>query len=157
MSGDPDDEGHKTMGSPNWALPPTPCQAAQFANWVWTHSWQRVGTDYLVHNCFHGITLLKGSRKKCNFFTFSQDVRVSRSPLLLVRVLQFYVVHLTSEYDQIVYIKKGTSPTSYTYLVFSTLRAGSAGGSGGGLWRTRVTASFSLLLTQRWALLLHTC
>ena len=36
---------------------------------------------------FSWYYIIKGSRKKCYFFTFSQDVRVSRSPLLLVRVL----------------------------------------------------------------------
>ena len=50
MMGGPDDEGHKTMGSPNWA--PTPCQPVQFANWVCQHSWQRVATENLVPKCF---------------------------------------------------------------------------------------------------------
>ena len=53
--GGPDDEGHKTMGSPNWA--PTPCQPVQFANWVCQHSWQRVATENLVPKCFLGKML----------------------------------------------------------------------------------------------------
>ena len=57
-------------GTKRWALqigPPTPCQAVQFANWVSTHSWQRVGTDYLAPKCFQGKHYQWLKVKKGNF------------------------------------------------------------------------------------------
>ena len=112
-------EAQMMRGTKRWALqigPPTPCQAAQFANWVWTHSWQRAGTDYLVHNCFHGLTLLKGSRKKCNFFTFSQDVRVSRSPLLLVRGIAIFMWYIWPQsMIKLCTLKRAPPPPTYLF------------------------------------------
>ena len=65
---------------------------------------------------FSWYYIIKGSRKKCYFFKFSQDVRVSRSPLLLVRGIAIFMWYIWPQsMIKLCTLKRAPPPPTYLF------------------------------------------